>query len=386
MTRIYLDNNATSFMLPEVADAVWECFCQGLGNPASQHSLGRRARRVLDDAREAIGAILGAQLSGPQADRLIFTSGGTEANNFALQGASGRAGPLVVSGIEHPSVLQTADYLAQAGLACVRLPVDPDGRTLVDALRERLRTPVRLVSVMLANHETGVLQPVQELAAICRERAVWMHTDAVQAVGKIPLSFRQLGVDMLSFSAHKFHGPVGIGGLLVRHGVAPEPLLRGGFQQRGMRAGTEPVALIVGVQRALELWHRDARELSRRLARRRNRFEALLVEQLPDVAINGGHATRVPHTTNIAFGGADRQALLMALDLAGIACSTGSACASGSSEPSPVLRAMGVSEERVRSSLRFSFSRLNDDADVDQAVERIVNAVRGLCSAPRARK
>ena len=239
---------------------------------------------------------------------------------------------------------------------------------------------------MLANHETGVLQPVEEMAAACREKAVLFHTDAVQAVGKIPLDFRRLDVDMLSFSAHKFHGPVGVGGLLLRHGLLPEPILHGGFQQRGIRPGTEPVALILGMRRALELWHRSASECARRLQRQRNRFEALLLQGLPGMAINGGEAARVPHTTNISFAGADRQALLMALDLAGIACSTGSACASGSSEPSPVLRAMGFSDDRIGSSLRFSFSRLNDDAEVSLAAERIVNTVRDLCCKSQHRK
>ena len=288
--------------------------------------------------------MLGARLTGLSADRLIFTSGGTEANNLALRGSTTAPGQLIVSAIEHPSVLQTADFLAHTE------PIASGSRWIP---RAGLRQPpwrkgsirVRLVSVMLANHETGVLQPVEEMAAACREKAVLFHTDAVQAVGKIPLDFRRLDVDMLSFSAHKFHGPVGVGGLLLRHGLLPEPILHGGFQQRGIRPGTEPVALILGMRRALELWHRSASECARRLQRQRNRFEALLLQGLPGMAINGGEAARVPHTTNISFAGADRQALLMALDLAGIACSTGSACASGSSEPSPVLRAMGVSDD-----------------------------------------
>jgi cysteine desulfurase len=312
------------------------------------------------------------------ADRLIFTSGGTEANNLIVRGRAGsKPGQVIVSAIEHPSVLAAAE-LAAAGQDVVRLPVNPQGVTELGELAKLLATPTRLVSIMLGNNETGVLQPVSVAAAICRSAGVAIHTDAVQCAGKIPIRFGELGVDALTISAHKFHGPVGIGALLVSHDLALEPILGGGFQQSGLRPGTEPVALAVGMHRALQLWEREQELRATRVRDLRDRFELQLRAACPEILVHGAAVPRLPHTSCIAFPGLDRQALVMALDRQQIACSTGSACASGSSEPSPVLLAMGLSATVVEGSVRFSFSALTTDREVVESVNRIANVVNDL--------
>jgi cysteine desulfurase len=312
---------------------------------------------------------------------------------MALLGLAGTApGRLTISAIEHPSVVGPAEYLASRGWVVERLGVDGDGVAIVDELVGRLsercppaepgaksdlsRAPVqKLAAVMLGNNETGVLQPVAELAGVCRVNGVLLHTDAVQVVGKLPVSFQRLSTATLSFSAHKFHGPRGIGGLLIRGDVELSPLLFGGFQQGGMRPGTEPVALIAGMHKALEIWRRDFDERVRRVTALRDRFESALQSQLPGAEINGAGVPRLPHTSNVSFRGLDRRALAMALDLEGVACSTGSACASGSSEPSPVLLAMGLPSDVVAGSLRFSLGATTTEAEIDEAVARIARVV-----------
>lgn len=384
MPPIYLDHNATAPMLPEVAEAVREASLRYAGNPASQHEPGRQARRALEAARESIANLLGAQASGRETDQLIFTSGGTESNNLALRGLAKRAdgfipsGRLITSSLEHPSIATCAEHLAHHGVELKRLPATPQGLTQHDALPELLADNPRLVSVMLANNETGVLQGVAEIAALCRARNVLIHTDATQAVGKIPVHFHQLGVDALTATAHKFHGPLGIGVLLVRHRVALAPSLQGGFQQAGLRPGTEPVALAVGMQTALELAARELDARRQRMTDLRDRLERQILAGYPDAVVIGADAPRLPHTSNIAFIGLDRQALAMALDLAGVACSTGSACASGSSEPSPALVAMGLPEAQISSSVRFSLGATTTPADIDEAARRILNVCNHL--------
>jgi cysteine desulfurase len=349
------------------------------GNPSSLHFEGRRARRRLEDAREAIADMLGARLSGPQADRLVFTSGGTEANNLALLERTDLPGlGLAFARLEHPSVTAVADALALRGVATLLLPVS--GQGVVDASALSQRESPRLLALMLGNHETGVLQPVADAAQICRARGGGVHCDAVQAAGKVEFAFRALGVDTLSVAAHKFHGPTGIGALLVRPGVPLRRLLQGGPQEFELRPGTEAVALAVGMQRALEAWHCQRVEASARLAELRDRFERRLLSAGLGIVIHGSGAPRLPHVANLAFPGRDRQALLVALDLAGIACSAGSACSSGSSAPSPTLLAMGVSEPLVQGSLRFSFGHGNTPEQVDDAAERALAACRrGTC-------
>jgi cysteine desulfurase len=369
---IYLDHNATTPLLPEVAQEMAECLALP-ANPNSQHAAGRRARRLLEDARESIGRILGAEVSGQHPDRVIFTSGGTEANNLALLGLAGsRPARLIISAIEHASVTGPAERLAEAGWEVVRLAPDGDGVVPVERLAESLSDDTRLVSVMLANNETGVVQPVAAMTELAHRRGALVHTDAAQAIAKMPVSFRQLGVDTMSIAAHKFHGPVGIGALIVRHGLSLAPLLSGGFQEDGLRPGTEPLALAVGMCRALEAWQREVAERQERLRRLRDRLELALKTGYPALVVNGQGAERLPHVANVAFVGLNRQALLIALDQAGIAASSGSACKSGSSEPSPVLLAMGVPKPVADSSLRFSLGATTTEAQIDDAAERIL--------------
>jgi cysteine desulfurase len=369
---IYLDNNATTPLAPEAAEAMERAAGECWGNPSSQHGFGRRARQVLEDAREAIGSLLGANLGSFPPDRVIFTSGGTEANNLAMFGLAGSTpGHLIVSDIEHPSVNGPADVLSGRGWQVDKLPVGADGRVIVDELRRLMRPDTRLVAIMLGNNETGILQPVDRIAAIASQAGVPVHTDAVQPVAKLTVNFRQLGVTTLTATAHKFHGPIGIGVLIVRAGVDLPAQLFGGHQQEGIRPGTEPVVLAAGMHAALEAWHREYGERRHRLEFLRDKFETLLLAAFPELVIHGRDSERLPHTTNIAFPGIDGQALGMALDLAGVACSTGSACASGSTKPSPILLAMGVAEPLAKASLRFSFGAQSTPTEMREAVHRI---------------
>jgi cysteine desulfurase len=362
------------------------CAAEAFANPSSQHRFGRKARQWLEDAREGMARILGAELATSPPDQLIFTSGGTEANNLALLGlAEDRPGQVVVSKIEHPSVLGAAQHLRSRGIQVAKLGCTPQGVVDLQQLAELLRRPTRLVSVMLANNETGVLQPLEQVASLCRHHGALVHTDAVQAVGKIPVSFRALGVDALTVAAHKFHGPRGSGALLLKAGVRLAPLLHGGFQQSGLRPGTECVTLAVGMWKALELWQREAAERSARWTALRDRLEAALLSGWPSAAIHGKGAPRLPQTTCISLTGLNRQAVVMALDLAGLACSTGSACASGSSDPSPALVAMGCPQEQLASAVRFSLGATSRADEVEGAVERILLVCNQLGAANSGR-
>jgi cysteine desulfurase len=395
MEAIYLDNNATTPMLPAVWEVMRPYLTEVYGNPASAHGVGARARRALEDARERVAELLGAW-----ADEVVFTSGATEANNLALFGLAGDPpGHIVVSPVEHPSVVEPIGRLEQQGFAVERLPVDASGLVPADALAGRLRPETRLVAVMRANHETGALQPVAELAAQLDGRAHF-HCDAVQAVGRVPVHFHELGVTTLAASAHKFHGPKGVGVLLVRRGVELRPHVWGGHQQQGRRPGTEPVALAVGLATALELAVRDAAGRTEQVLRLRHRFLSHLRDAAAPVVVNGPADSAsepllsslfplpsllvpcpspgVPHTLNVSFPGCRADVLLMNLDLAGVACSTGSACSSGSLLPSPVLRAMGVSDEVLHSAMRFSFSPLLTEDEVAEAARRVVGIVTRL--------
>ncbi len=379
MRRIYLDHNASTPLLDEVAEAMARCQAQGPANPASQHWAGRRARQALEDAREGIARLLGADLGSAHSDRVVFTSGGTEANNLVLVALAGRKpAHLIISAIEHPSVAGPAAWLERQGWRVSRLGASREGEVLVEELPSLIEADTRAVSVMLGNNETGVLQPIERVGAICEKAGVPLHSDAVQVAGKLPLNFRELGVSAMTISAHKFHGPVGIGALIVRGDVDVLPLFHGGFQQEGLRPGTEAVTLAVGMHAALAAWHRDAVGYAARLTALRDKFERELLAACPELCINGAGARRLPHTSNVAFTGVDGQAMAMGLDLAGIACSTGSACASGSSEPSPVLVAMGRAKERYASSVRFSFGRDTTPADVAEAVRRILRVYNDL--------
>jgi cysteine desulfurase len=377
---IYLDNNATTPVRREVEAAIIECWREGPLNASSQHRGGRRAQRRLDDARERIAQLLGADSASTPGDRVIFTSGGTEANNLALLGLNAKApGKVVISAIEHPSVGGAADELARRGVEVCTLRVHGNGVVDETHLRELLdKSPTRLVSVMLVNNETGAIQPIRRIAEQCAAAGVPLHTDAVQAVGKIAVDFCQLGVAAMTVSAHKLHGPQGIGALMVRGDASLQPMMFGAAQQLGMRAGTEPVALAVGMRRALELWHDEQAARAEHMVRLRNTLENAVLANVSGAVVIAQDALRAPHTSNLAFPGIDRQAALIALDLAGVACSTGSACASGSSEPSPVLLAMNCPDAWVRSSLRFSVSAMNTLDEIEEAARRISTVVKTL--------
>jgi len=384
MDHIFLDHNATTPTRPEVVEAMARCYAAGYANPASQHQPGQQARRILEDARQRVAEILGADLNRHKPDRLIFTSGGTEANNLAVFGLK-TTSRIIVSALEHASVLEAAEWLMEHGHRLDTLGADANGVVRTSDLQNLLERspehpPAGLVSVMLANHETGAIQPVDDLAAICRAHNVPVHTDAVAAAGKIPIDFGALGVAALSVAAHKFQGPLGIGALLLRHGVTLAPMLFGGHQQEGMRPGTESIALAVGMMTALELWQQEQGAHRRKLTELRARFEAGLKAAWPSIIVHSAGTARLPHTSNIAFPGLEGQILLLALDMAGIACSVGSACASGSTELSPTLRAMGLPNAIVASSLRFSLGATNTTAEIDEAISRIVRVCRELVS------
>jgi cysteine desulfurase len=375
-TPIYLDHNATTAPHPRVLEVMTRFACERHANPGSQHAAGRLARRLFDEARERIGTMLGARLGVMDEDQLIITSGGTEANNLALRGLAAEKGRLIISAIEHPSVAETAADMRRRGWEVLRLPATPTGVVDWSALSEWLVAETRLVSVMLGNNETGVVQPVARIVEACAPRSIPVHTDAVQVVGKMPVNFRELGVAAMSVAAHKFHGPPGVGALLLRHGQTIQPQLAGGFQQAGLRPGTEPVALTLGMCEALEIWREEALERQRRMSTLRDRFEAALRRECPETVVIGEHSPRLPHTSCLAFPGRDRQRLLIALDQRGVACSTGSACASGSSEPSPALLAMGLPGEIVNSALRFSLGALTTSDEIDEAVRRVAATLK----------
>jgi cysteine desulfurase len=374
MNPLYLDNNATTPLLPGVLAAMQPYLTGVYGNPASSHGHGRQARRALEDAREQVASLLGAH-----PDEVIFTSGATEGNNLALFGLSGDPpAHLLVSPVEHPSVLEPAGQLERAGFAVERLPVDGRGVVVPADLLAAARPDTRLVAVMLANHETGAIQPVAELAAAVGERVLF-HCDAVQAAGKLGIDFDALGVASLTLSAHKFHGPKGVGALLLRRGVPLRPRAWGGHQQHGRRPGTESVSLAVGLTAALNLACLERTVRDEKVRRLRGRFlEQLRLDAVP-VVVNSP-PDGLPHTINVSFPPLVGDVLLMNLDLAGVACSTGSACSSGSLLPSPVLQAMGIPGDVLRGAMRFSLSALLTEADIDEAVDRIAIVVRRLRS------
>ncbi|HTI49887.1 MAG TPA: cysteine desulfurase family protein [Planctomycetaceae bacterium] len=372
---IYLDNNATTRPHPDVVELMSRHWRDSFANPGSRHLPGRRARQVLEQARESMAAILGAD-----SDEVIFTSGGTESNNMALLGlARGAPGRIALTAGEHPSVMETCRFLEGQGWGLQILPVDEEGLLRPPAKDQTwLAADVRLAAVILAHNETGVIQDLGELAGECRSRGTPLHVDAVQAVGKIPVSFRLLGASSLALGAHKFHGPRGVGALLLRRGVKLAATAFGGHQESGKRPGTEAVPLIAGMARALELFAAEEERRTIRLCGLRDRLEQGLVDLCRPVVINGSRQRRLPNTLNVAFPGIDGEALLVALDLAGIACSLGSTCASGSAEPAPVLIAMNRSPDVLRSSIRFSVGIDNTDDEIDQAVRIIARAVNQM--------
>jgi cysteine desulfurase len=370
--RIYLDHNATTPLDPRVLEAMVAVLRDGFGNPSSLHWFGQRARSAVEEARGPVAALIGAS-----AAEIVFTASGTEADNMALRGVAARAKAprrtIVVTAIEHHAVLNTARALAEDGIPVETVRVDAGGRVDMADLRAKVDDRTALVSVMLANNETGVVQPVAEAARIAHERGALVHCDAVQAAGKLPIDVRSLDVDLLTLSAHKIYGPKGVGVLYVRRGTALAAFVRGGAQERNRRAGTENVAGIVGLGVAAALAHENLETDRVGLRALRDGFEARLLA-IPG-AVGNGVEPRVPNTTSVSFEGTEAEGLVMALDLMGVAVSTGAACAAGAVEPSHVLRAMGLPPERVQASLRFSLGRATTEAELTRAAEAVRSAV-----------
>jgi cysteine desulfurase len=392
-TPINLDHNATTPLDPRVLEAMTRAWRDHGANPASQHTLGRKARRALEDAREGIAELLGAKTGSMDADQLVFTSGGTEANNLTLfglispppsEGENRRylfGAELVVSASEHPSILAAAQELLRRGMR-VHVARAVDDRCQIHAeLMHCLDHLPQLCSVMLANNETGIIHPIPQIAEYCAERVVLLHTDAVQAVGKTRVHFRELGVHAMTVAPHKFHGPIGIGALILYRDCKLLPQLHGGFQQGGFRPGTENVALAIGFYEALKLADSELADRATRMQSLRDELERSLRADIPEIVIISEQARRLPNTSCIAFPGLDRQALVMALDLAGVACSTGSACASGSSEPSPTLVAMGLPKAVIDSAIRLSLGAFTTADEIAAAARRISSVVKHLKSA-----
>ena len=384
MQRIYLDHNATTPPLPAVAERMMVVLRDAFGNPSSVHHFGQQAKALIDEARTEVANLIGAEPS-----EVLFTGGGTEADNIAIRGAAealeaaGRR-HLVASAIEHEAVLNTLKALAKRGWRTTLLPVDRSGIVSPAALREGLADDTAVVSVMHANNEIGTIQPIAELARLAHERGALFHTDAVQSAGKIAIDVRTLGVDMLSMSAHKFYGPKGIGALWVRRGVRVMPILTGGRQERGRRAGTENVAGIVGMGVAARIASGKMGDEDRRLSALRDRLETGILRSVPGTAVNGSTEARVPNTTNISFDRIEAESLLIALDLQGVAVSTGSACSSGTLEPSHVLKAMGFNAHRTQNSIRFSLGAANTEAEIDRVIAVLPGIVEKLRSLTRA--
>lgn len=390
--RVYLDHNATTPLDPEVLAAMLPLLGEGFGNPSSLHAWGREARQALERARTTIARAVGSS----DRDSIVFTSGGTEADNLALSGVAAaqqaRGRHVIVSAVEHHAVLNTAAHLSRLGFAVTRLPVDAQGLLDPEEVGRAIRPDTVLVSLMHGNNETGVLFPIPAVGRICRERGITFHTDAVQSFGKLPLDVEALGLDLLSLSGHKIHGPKGIGALYIRRGTKMQPLLHGGTQERSRRAGTENVAAAVGLARAAELSLRDQAGTAKRMADLRDRLELGLMAALPGVLRNGHPTERLPHTTNLAFAGVEAESLILALDLNGVGVSSGAACSSGSLEPSHVLVAMGLPPDRVASSIRFSLARTTTREEISRVlevlppiVERMRRVNASLAPAPGAR-
>src|ERR1700690_4249473 len=374
MRRVYLDNNATTPVLPAVLEAMQPYFGEHFGNASSIHHHGQETRAAVERARESVAALLGCRAS-----EIVFTSGGTEGDNLAISGLA-RAGDHVISStIEHHAVLNSCKHLEAMGCEVTYVPVDGRGLVDPDDVRRALRPHTKLITIMMANNETGVLQPVEEIGKIAPEADVYFHTDAVQAAGKVPIDVQRLGCDLLSISGHKLHAPPGVGAIYVRKGTILQPMFYGGSHERSRRAGTENVPGIIGLGKAAQL----AREALERgdlaqMSAMRDRIEQKILSEVEATGVNGEGAPRVPNTTNIHFDYIEGEALVIALDLKGLAVSTGAACSSGAIEPSHVLTAMGLPPDKARASLRFSLGKQNTSEDVEFALSLIPATVARL--------
>ena len=377
MNRIYFDNNATTPLAPEVFEAMRPYLLEDYGNASSIHWFGQRAKAGLEKAREQVARLLNARAS-----EVIFTSGGTESDNTAILGiveaARGERKHVVTSAIEHPAVLSTGKLLERRGVGVTYVRVGASGVIDPADVDAAIRPETVLITIMHANNELGTIQPLEEIGRVARERDVYFHTDAVQSMGKIPVDVQQLGVDLLALSAHKLNGPKGVGALYIRRGTILRPLMHGGHHERDRRPGTENVAGIVGLGAAAEIARAHLADEATRVAALRDRLESGILAGVPFATVNGDRARRVPTTTNLTFDYLDGEGFVIAMDLRGIACSTGSACSSGSLEPSHVLSAIGLRPEQARASIRFSLGRFNTDEDVDAALKILPGVVEQL--------
>jgi cysteine desulfurase len=374
MQRVYLDNNATTPLLPEVFEAMRPYFGEQFGNASSIHHHGQETRAAVENARESVAALLGCAAS-----EIVFTSGGTESDNLAIAGLVKAGDHVITSAVEHHAVLHAVKHQEEIGCEITVLPVDE--RCLVDPedVKRALRPNTKLVTIMMANNETGVLQAVEEIGKVAAEAGVVFHTDAVQAAGKVAIDVKRIGCQALSISGHKLHGPQGIGALYVKKGTGLRPLFHGGRHERSRRAGTENVPGIVGLGEAAKLAkHSLDNGATEKLAAMRDGLERRILEQIEDAHVNGTGAARVPNTTNIRFGHIEGEALVIALDLKGLAVSTGAACSSGAIEPSHVLIAMGLRPDQARGSIRFSLGKQTTDAEIDFALSLIPSTVSRL--------
>ena len=385
MREVYLDNNATTRPLPEVREAMMRVLGEDFGNPSSTHSAGDRVREEMVVAREAV-----AQLVGAESDQIVFMGSGTEANNTVFNSVvqrapTGKRVRIVTTTVEHSSIVKMNDYLSARGVEVVSVPVDRYGQLVWEALDEAVTPDTDLVSVQWVNNETGAILPVERIARLCQSRGVFFHTDAAQAVGKLPVSVTELPVDFLVFTAHKFHGPQGIGALYVRSSKGLLPLLWGGSQEGGLRPGTENVPGIIGMGTAAQLRLDRLKGVQGLMASLRDDFEQAVLDRVPDVEINGDPDMRVCNTTNLLFRDVDGQALVARLDQEGVRCSQSSACTNQRPEPSYVLRAMGLSEAEAYASIRFSFSEFNTIEDVDETVVHLTRLCEQLRRFSRRR-
>jgi cysteine desulfurase len=376
MRNVYLDNNATTMVAPEVREAMAPFFEELWGNPSSIHTFGGQVKQYVDEARERVAALIGADPS-----EIVFTGCGSESDNMALRGAVEAAGGyphIITTRVEHPAVMTVCRYLGDRGCKLTELRVDSEGRLDINELQDSIGSDSDIISIMWANNETGVIFPVEEIAELVKQAGCVMHTDAVQMVGKMPLDVKETPVDMLSLSGHKLHAPKGVGALYVRKGTKVNPLILGGHQEGGKRAGTENVPYIVGLGRACELAAGNMEEEMVRVKAMRDRLEEGILASCPDVHVNGDREHRLPNTLNVGFEFIEGEAILLMLDEVGIAASSGSACTSGSLEPSHVMRAMGVPFTAAHGSIRFSLSRYNVDDDVSHTLEHLPRIVKRL--------
>ncbi|MEW6418677.1 MAG: cysteine desulfurase NifS [Nitrospirota bacterium] len=376
MNTIYLDNNATTPVAPEVLEEMLPYLKELYGNPSSMHTFGGQLHRKVEEARSKV-----AQLIGAEPEEIIFTSCGTESDNTAIMSAveslRGKR-HIVTTRVEHPAVLNFCKHLARKGFRVTFLPVNNHGQMNIDEFLKMLDDDTALVSIMYANNETGVIFPIAEIVEILRKRRILFHTDAVQAVGKIPIDVKKLPVDMLSLSGHKLHAPKGVGALYVRKGTRFYPYIIGGHQERGRRAGTENVASIIGLGKACELAMRNLTEEVTYLKGLRDKLETALLKSCPDARVNGDINDRLPNTTNLSFEYVEGEAILLRLNEFGICASSGSACTSGSLEPSHVLRAMGIPFTAIHGSIRFSLSRYNTEPEIDRVIEIMPEIIKEL--------